>query len=94
MEAPETLLHEPDFNYSGTYTYADYVRWTIEERLELIPQRQGEPGGHLLRMLAIDLLQRGLDLPLRFVPAIDVPGAPKIPDEGKILLHAGSFLCF
>ncbi len=33
---PQTQLHEPDFNYAGTYTYADYLRWTIEERLELI----------------------------------------------------------
>ncbi len=30
------LLTEPDFNYSGNYTYADYLRWTIEERIELI----------------------------------------------------------
>lgn len=29
-------INEPDFNYSGTYTYADYLKWTIEERLELI----------------------------------------------------------
>lgn len=29
-------LTEPDFNYSGNYTYADYLRWTIEERIELI----------------------------------------------------------
>lgn len=29
-------LNEPDFNYSGIYTYADYLRWTIEERIELI----------------------------------------------------------
>ena len=34
-EAPPTL-HEPDFNYTGQYTYADYLRWTIEERLEII----------------------------------------------------------
>jgi Uma2 family endonuclease len=31
-----THVNEPDFNYVGTYTYADYLRWTIEERLELI----------------------------------------------------------
>ncbi len=37
MEATQTpLLNEPDFNYSGIYTYADYLRWTIEERIELI----------------------------------------------------------
>lgn len=33
---PQTQLHEPDFNYAGIYTYADYLKWTIEERLELI----------------------------------------------------------
>jgi Uma2 family endonuclease len=32
----ETQIHEPDFNYAGIYTYADYLKWTIEERLELI----------------------------------------------------------
>lgn len=32
----EQEVCEPDFNYSGLYTYADYMRWTIEERLELI----------------------------------------------------------
>lgn len=31
-----TVVHEPDFSYSGVYTYADYLKWTIEERLELI----------------------------------------------------------
>lgn len=37
METLHTpLLTEPDFNYSGDYTYADYLRWTIEERVELI----------------------------------------------------------
>ncbi|MCO4292483.1 Uma2 family endonuclease [Solitalea sp. MAHUQ-68] len=29
-------LHEPDFTYGGQYTYADYLQWTIDERLELI----------------------------------------------------------
>jgi hypothetical protein len=29
-------VNEPDCNYSGIYTYADYLKWTIEERLELI----------------------------------------------------------
>jgi Uma2 family endonuclease len=32
----ETQVNEPDFDYAGTYTYADYLKWTIEERLELI----------------------------------------------------------
>lgn len=37
METLHTpLLNEPDYNYSGIYTYADYLRWTIEERIELI----------------------------------------------------------
>lgn len=35
MEA-QTQVHEPDFNYAGIYTYADYLKWTVEERLELI----------------------------------------------------------
>lgn len=34
-DAPQTLC-EPDFDYTGLYTYADYLRWTIEERVELI----------------------------------------------------------
>lgn len=29
-------VNEPDFSYGGIYTYADYLKWTIEERLELI----------------------------------------------------------
>src|SRR6478736_6826824 len=33
---PQTQLNEPDFDYAGIYTYADYLKWTIEERLELI----------------------------------------------------------
>ncbi len=32
-------VNEPDFNYTGIYTYADYLRWTVEERLELIKGR-------------------------------------------------------
>ncbi len=32
----QMVLNEPDFEYNGVYTYADYFRWTIEERLELI----------------------------------------------------------
>ena len=32
----EANVSEPDFSYSGQYSYADYLRWTIEERLELI----------------------------------------------------------
>ena len=31
-----TEVNEPDFSYSGEYTYADYLKWTIEERVELI----------------------------------------------------------
>lgn len=30
------IVNEPDFSYSGLYTYADYLKWNIEERLELI----------------------------------------------------------
>jgi Uma2 family endonuclease len=36
MEDQTTVINEPDFNYSGIYTYADYLQWTIEERIELI----------------------------------------------------------
>jgi len=36
MERQTHIVTEPDFNYEGTYTYADYLQWTIEERLELI----------------------------------------------------------
>lgn len=36
MEPEVKTLNEPDFNYAGLYTYADYLTWTIEERLELI----------------------------------------------------------
>jgi Uma2 family endonuclease len=36
MEKETQVLNEPDFNYEGIYTYADYLQWTIEERLELI----------------------------------------------------------
>lgn len=32
----EQEVNEPDFSYGGIYTYADYLKWTIEERLELI----------------------------------------------------------
>jgi Uma2 family endonuclease len=32
----QTEINEPDFNYAGIYTYADYLKWTIEARLELI----------------------------------------------------------
>lgn len=31
-----SVVNEPDFSYEGTYTYADYLKWTIDERLELI----------------------------------------------------------
>ena len=30
------VVNEPDFSYSGIYTYADYLKWTIDERVELI----------------------------------------------------------
>jgi Uma2 family endonuclease len=32
----ELIINEPDFSYGGLYTYADYLKWTIDERLELI----------------------------------------------------------
>jgi Uma2 family endonuclease len=32
----EIIVNEPDFSYGGLYTYADYLKWTIDERLELI----------------------------------------------------------
>ena len=35
-EPSNAVLNEPDFSYSGIYTYADYLKWTIDERLELI----------------------------------------------------------
>ena len=55
-------VHEPDFDYTGTYTYADYLKWTIDERLELIkgkifrmspaPNRRHQHyTGHLFRKL-------------------------------------------
>lgn len=31
-----TSVSEPDFSYGGLYSYADYLRWNIDERLELI----------------------------------------------------------
>lgn len=31
----ESIVNEPDMSY-GKYTYADYLKWTIEERFELI----------------------------------------------------------
>lgn len=31
-----SVVSDPDFSYKGTYTYADYLKWTVEERLELI----------------------------------------------------------
>ncbi len=30
------IVCEPDFNYEGRYSYADYLTWTLDERLELI----------------------------------------------------------
>jgi Uma2 family endonuclease len=38
-EQEPSVANEPDFSYGGIYTYADYLRWTIEERLELIKGR-------------------------------------------------------
>lgn len=35
-EAQTNIVCEPDFNYVGLYSYADYLTWTIDERLELI----------------------------------------------------------
>jgi Uma2 family endonuclease len=32
----EQMLNEPGLDYNASYTYADYLRWTIEERIELI----------------------------------------------------------
>ena len=32
----EQEVKEPDLNYGGLYTYADYLKWTIEERFEII----------------------------------------------------------
>lgn len=32
----ENEVREPDLSYGGLYSYADYLRWTIEERFELI----------------------------------------------------------
>jgi Uma2 family endonuclease len=39
MEEQLSTVNEPDFEYTGSYTYADYLRWTIEERVELIKGR-------------------------------------------------------
>ncbi len=35
-EIPGNIVCEPDFEYGGLYSYADYLKWTIDERLELI----------------------------------------------------------
>lgn len=32
----ENEVHEPDMAYGGLYSYADYLKWTIQERFELI----------------------------------------------------------
>lgn len=47
------VLNEPDFAYEGRYTYADYLKWTIEERLELIK-------GKIFRMSAPNRLHQKL----------------------------------
>ncbi len=36
MEKEINTLCEPDMQYAGKYSYADYLLWTIEERFELI----------------------------------------------------------
>ncbi len=38
MKKKEEIIEvtEPDLSYGGAYTYADYLKWTIEERVELI----------------------------------------------------------
>lgn len=35
-EQDKMVLHEPDYAYGGLYSYADYLKWTVEERFELI----------------------------------------------------------
>lgn len=32
----ENELNEPELEYGGLYTYADYLKWTIDERFEII----------------------------------------------------------
>lgn len=32
----ENKVEEPQLDYGGLYTYADYLKWTIEERFEII----------------------------------------------------------
>lgn len=32
----ENKVEEPNLEYGGLYTYADYLKWTIEERFEII----------------------------------------------------------
>ncbi len=49
MENETQLLNEPDFDYPGTYSYADYLRWTIEERVELIKGKIFKMSGPLRR---------------------------------------------
>ncbi len=35
----DQMLNEPALDYNGSYTYADYLKWTIEERFEIIKGR-------------------------------------------------------
>lgn len=53
FDSMETQICEPDFNYTGIYTYADYLKWTIEERLELIK-------GKIFRMSAPGRLHKNI----------------------------------
>ncbi len=35
-EENQNIVCEPDFEYPGMYSYADYLKWTFEERVEII----------------------------------------------------------
>ncbi len=35
-EENQNIVCEPDFDYPGMYSYADYLKWNIEERVEII----------------------------------------------------------
>lgn len=39
MEEQLHIANEPDYDYGGIYTYADYLKWTVEDRIELIKGR-------------------------------------------------------
>ncbi len=61
MNADKTSVsqtNEPDFAYGGEYSYADYLKWTIEERLELIKGkvfRMSPAPNHIHQRLVSDL---------------------------------------